>query len=54
MSYRTEMEALILELHRLADAAPDTDLREKYRRQAEVLDFLVHHPKDALANLETE
>lgn len=27
------------------------ELREKRRRQAEVLDFLINHPKDALANL---
>lgn len=44
MSYRKEMEELILELRtEAADSLESEDYREKKQRQAEVLDFILNH-----------
>jgi hypothetical protein len=51
MSYKDEMEALIIELRELSNKAKSDKRRELKHRQAEVLDFLIHHPDDALGIL---
>lgn len=51
MSYKTELQALIFELETLARQAADEPVRELARRRAEIIDFLINHPKDALAAL---
>jgi len=66
MSYRKEIEDLILRL-RNRDLAIRIDASsppefgsspmtwgEQFNRWAEVLDFLINHPQDAIANLDTE
>jgi hypothetical protein len=52
MSYRTEIEALILELREQSNALVDNAEREKKHRQAEILDFLINHTKDAIGALD--
>ena len=52
MSYRKEIEELILELREQAVTLVDDAAREKKHRQAEVLDFLIHHTKDAIGALD--
>jgi len=65
MSYRKELEDLILRLrnHDLAvriDAEPPRveefvdSWPEQFNRWAEILDFLINHPEEAVANLDTE
>ncbi len=52
MSYKQEMQNFILELHENARTAKSEQARELARRRAEIIDFLINHPKDALAVLE--
>lgn len=52
MSYRQELQELVNELREKSNKADDPDTREKYRRQAEVLDFLINHPQDAIGALD--
>ncbi len=60
MSYRQELEELVQQLRDEADSLagvedPPATLAlwcEKRRRQAEVLDFLVNHTKDAIGALD--
>jgi hypothetical protein len=55
MSYRQELQDLITELREQANGTNgliDDAAREKRRRQAEVLDFLINHTQDALAALD--
>jgi len=52
MSYRQELQTLINELHEAARVATDEETRERNRRRAEIIDFLINHPKDALQNLD--
>jgi len=54
MSYRKEMQVLIEELRRWETKATNPKTKEKRRRQAEVLDFIINHPQDALANLKSQ
>jgi len=51
MSYRKEMQELVNELREMSNDSKTDEDREKRRRQAEMLDFLINHPKHALANL---
>ncbi len=53
MSYRKELEELIVELRNKSNAARwSAKSRERARRQAEIIDFLINHPQDAIANLD--
>lgn len=52
MSYRQELQELVNELRQKASNTDDMDAREKLLRQAEVLDFLINHPQDAIGALD--
>lgn len=54
MSYRQELQVLVDELREKSRAiAPaSAEDREKWWRQAEVLDFLINHPQDAMGALD--
>lgn len=54
MSYKQEMQNFILELHEIARTAKSEQARELAHRRAEIIDFLINHPKDALAALMQE
>lgn len=49
-NYRREMLVLVTELHNKSNKSKTEAGREKYRRQAEVLEFIVLHP-EGLAEL---
>jgi hypothetical protein len=53
MSYRQEIQALIDDLRSHGERVQDAELRELCRRRAEILDFLINHPQDAIANLDS-
>lgn len=52
MSYRQELQVLVNELRQKSTKAKSEKTREKYRRQAEILDFLINHPQDAIGALD--
>ena len=52
MSYRKELEELVIELRNQSNDLVDEEAREKKRRQAEVLDFLINHTQDAIGALD--
>jgi len=57
MSYRQELEQLVTDLREAAGATAADDfpaLREKLLRQAEVVEFLVTHPTEAVAAIEAQ
>ncbi len=54
VSYKKELQALIFELENVSRQAEDEEVRELARRRAEIIDFLINHPKDALAVLESD
>lgn len=49
--YRREMMELVVYLMRRATEAQDATEQDKFRRQAEVLDFIINHPQDFIANV---
>lgn len=52
MSYRKEMQELILEMQNNSRKAKTEETREKWRRRAEVLDFIINHPDEAKSALD--
>ena len=54
MSYKQELQDLIIRLRNNQMAADIVNLREQYDRWAEIIDFAINHTDEFKANLEVD